>query len=74
MYLIQSTSQITVLDKVLDYSCRDIGMAEQNSQIENIAKIDSHLDYQAVIIGGVAGIYQIKRLADLGVRPWFLMQ
>ena len=48
-------------------------MAEQNSQIENIAKIDSHLDYQAVIIGaGVAGIYQIKRLADLGVRALVL--
>ena len=48
-------------------------MAEQTSQIENIAKIDSHLDYQAVIIGaGVAGIYQIKRLADLGVRALVL--
>ena len=44
-------------------------MAEQNSQMENIAQIDTHLDYQAVIIGaGVAGIYQIKRLSDLGVR------
>ena len=48
-------------------------MAEQNSQIENITNIDSHLDYQAVIIGaGVAGIYQIKRLADLGVRALVL--
>ena len=48
-------------------------MAEQTSQIENIAKIDSHLDYQAVIIGaGVAGIYQVKRLADLGVRALVL--
>ena len=25
-------------------------MAEQNSQMENIAQIDTHLDYQAVII------------------------
>ena len=48
-------------------------MAKQISQIENIAKIDSHLDYQTVIIGaGVAGIYQIKRLADLGVRATVL--
>ena len=48
-------------------------MAEQHSQIENITNIDSHLDYQAVIIGaGVAGIYQIKRLADLGVRALVL--
>lgn len=48
-------------------------MAEQISQIENIAKIDTHLDYQVVIIGaGVAGIYQIKRLADLGVRALVL--
>ena len=48
-------------------------MAEHNSQIEHIAKIDTHLDYQAVIIGaGVAGIYQIKRLADLGVRATVL--
>ena len=48
-------------------------MAEQNSQMENIAQIDTHLDYQAVIIGaGVAGIYQIKRLADLGVRATVL--
>jgi cation diffusion facilitator CzcD-associated flavoprotein CzcO len=48
-------------------------MAKQISQIENIAKIDSHLDYQAVIIGaGVSGIYQIKRLADLGVRATVL--
>ena len=48
-------------------------MAEHNSQIEHIAQIDTHLDYQAVIIGaGVAGIYQIKRLADLGVRATVL--
>jgi cation diffusion facilitator CzcD-associated flavoprotein CzcO len=48
-------------------------MAEQHSQIENIASIDTHLDYQAVVIGaGVAGIYQIKRLADLGVRATVL--
>ena len=41
-------------------------MAEHISQIENI---DTHLDYQVIVIGaGVAGIYQIKRLADLGVR------
>ena len=48
-------------------------MAEQFSQIENIVSIDAHLDYQAIVIGaGVAGIYQIKRLADLGVRATVL--
>ena len=48
-------------------------MAEQLSQIENIDSIDAHLDYQAIVIGaGVAGIYQIKRLADLGVRATVL--
>jgi cation diffusion facilitator CzcD-associated flavoprotein CzcO len=48
-------------------------MAEQLSQIENIVSIDAHLDYQAIVIGaGVAGIYQIKRLADLGVRATVL--
>ncbi|MDB2416300.1 NAD(P)/FAD-dependent oxidoreductase [Pseudomonadales bacterium] len=48
-------------------------MAEQLSQIENIISIDAHLDYQAIVIGaGVAGIYQIKRLADLGVRATVL--
>ena len=48
-------------------------MAEQISQIDNIANIDTHLDYQAIVIGaGVAGIYQIKRLADLGVRATVL--
>ena len=48
-------------------------MAEQLSQIENIFSIDAHLDYQAIVIGaGVAGIYQIKRLAELGVRATVL--
>ncbi|MFT5098995.1 MAG: cation diffusion facilitator CzcD-associated flavoprotein CzcO [Candidatus Azotimanducaceae bacterium] len=48
-------------------------MAEQTIQIKNIANIDAHLDYQAVVIGaGVAGIYQIKRLADLDVRATVL--
>ena len=44
-------------------------MTEQALDIKNIANIDAHLDYQAIVIGaGVSGIYQIKRLADLGVR------
>ena len=44
-------------------------MAEQISAIADITNIDADLDYQAVVIGaGVSGIYQIKRLADLGVR------
>ena len=48
-------------------------MAEQLSQIESIVSIDAHLDYQAIVIGaGVAGIYQIKRLAELGVRATVL--
>jgi cation diffusion facilitator CzcD-associated flavoprotein CzcO len=48
-------------------------MAEQTIEIKDIANIDEHLDYQAVVIGaGVAGIYQIKRLADLGVRATVL--
>lgn len=30
---------------------------------------DGHLDYQVVVIGaGLSGMYQIKRLADLGIR------
>jgi len=34
---------------------------------------DSHLDYQVVIIGaGLSGIYQIKRLTDLGIRATVL--
>jgi len=38
-------------------------------EIKDIASIDAHLDYQVIVIGaGVSGIYQIKRLADLGVR------
>lgn len=48
-------------------------MAEQLSQIKSIVSIDAHLDYQAIVIGaGVAGIYQIKRLAELGVRATVL--
>ena len=48
-------------------------MAEQTVKIKNIANIDAHLDYQVVVIGaGLSGIYQIKRLADLGVRATVL--
>lgn len=48
-------------------------MAEQTLETKDIATIDDHLDYQVVIIGaGVSGIYQIKRLADLGVRATVL--
>ncbi len=44
-------------------------MAEQTIETTDISNHDGHLDHQVVIIGaGVAGIYQIKRLADLGVR------
>ena len=48
-------------------------MAEQNSEVSDIAGIDEHLDYQVVVVGaGVAGIYQIKRLAELGARATVL--
>ena len=48
-------------------------MTKQTTEIEDIANIDPHLDYQVVIIGaGLSGIYQIKRLADLGVRATVL--
>lgn len=48
-------------------------MLEQNVEMKNIANIDPGLDYQVVIIGaGLSGIYQIKRLADLGVRATVL--
>jgi len=48
-------------------------MTKQTTEIKNIANIDPHLDYQVVIIGaGLSGIYQIKRLADLGVRATVL--
>jgi cation diffusion facilitator CzcD-associated flavoprotein CzcO len=36
-------------------------------------RIDEHLDDQVVVVGaGVAGIYQIKRLAELGDRATVL--
>ena len=48
-------------------------MAEQKVEQNSMANIDADLDYQVVVIGaGVAGIYQIKRLADLGVRATVL--
>ena len=41
--------------------------------MRDMTRVDTHLDYQAVIIGaGLSGIYQIKRLADLGVRATVL--
>ena len=48
-------------------------MLEQKVEIHDMTNIDSHLDYQVVIIGaGLSGIYQIKRLADIGVRATVL--
>lgn len=48
-------------------------MAERLAEIQDMTTVDTHLDYHAVVIGaGVAGIYQIKRLADLGVRATVL--
>ena len=41
--------------------------------MRDMTNVDTHLDYQAVIIGaGLSGIYQIKRFADLGVRATVL--
>jgi len=41
--------------------------------MRDMTSVDTHLDYQAVIIGaGLSGIYQIKRFADLGVRATVL--
>ena len=48
-------------------------MAEPKNEIKDMASIDPYLDYQVVVIGaGLSGIYQIKRLADLGVRATVL--
>ena len=51
-------------------------MAEQICEIGGIGDIggiDEHLDYPVVVVGaGVAGIYQIKRLAELGARATVL--
>ena len=48
-------------------------MAEQICEIGDIGGIDEHLDYPVVVVGaGVAGIYQIKRLAELGDRATVL--
>jgi len=45
-------------------------MTDQTVEID---RLDEHLDYQVVIIGaGLSGIYQMKRLADLGVRATVL--
>jgi cation diffusion facilitator CzcD-associated flavoprotein CzcO len=49
-------------------------MAGNTAEIAELGQqIDSQPDYQVVVIGaGVAGIYQIKRLTDLGVRATVL--
>ena len=48
-------------------------MAEQICEIGDIGGIDEHLDYPVVVVGaGVAGMYQIKRLAELGARATVL--
>ena len=51
-------------------------MAEQICEIGDIGDIggiDEHLDYPVVVVSaGVAGIYQIKRLAELGARATVL--
>lgn len=51
-------------------------MAEQICEIGDIGDIggiDEHLDYPVVVVGaGVAGMYQIKRLAELGARATVL--
>lgn len=48
-------------------------MSEQLSRIPQTDRADAPRDYEVVVIGaGVAGIYQIKRLADLGVKATVL--
>ncbi len=44
-------------------------MSEHASRVPQTDRADAPRDYEVVVIGaGVAGIYQIKRLADLGVN------
>ena len=44
-----------------------------SSAAEHVTQPDNARDYEVVIIGaGVGGIYQIKRLADLGVKATVL--
>jgi cation diffusion facilitator CzcD-associated flavoprotein CzcO len=48
-------------------------VAEQTTDRIEIADIDVDLDYQVIVIGaGLSGIYQIKRLTELGVRATVL--
>ena len=48
-------------------------MAGKTAEIAELGQIDPQPDYEVVVIGaGVAGIYQIKRLTDLGVRATVL--
>ena len=48
-------------------------MAETARKLSNDARADAARDYEVIIIGaGVAGIYQIKRLADLGIKATVL--
>lgn len=43
-------------------------MTVQASEADESSSRDAHLDYEAVVVGaGVGGIYQIKKLIDLGV-------
>jgi len=48
-------------------------VSEQAAQTSGFEQADPDCDYQVTVIGaGVAGIYQIKRLLDLGVRATVL--
>ena len=48
---------------------RSAKMAEKTALDSQRSRIDAQPDYEVVVIGsGIAGVYQIKRLADLGVR------
>ena len=48
-------------------------MSEQPAQTSGFERAGPACDYQVTVIGaGVAGIYQIKRLVDLGVRATVL--
>jgi cation diffusion facilitator CzcD-associated flavoprotein CzcO len=44
-------------------------MADHDANLTGVAPVGAAPDYEVVVIGaGVAGIYQIKRLLDLGIR------
>ena len=65
--------QQTLVESLLDEAALPVwsGRRYGGTDLRNwrYRRIDEHLDDQVVVVGaGVAGIYQIKRLAELGAR------